>query len=175
MTNPVFEAVRTVLAVREYSDQPLSEESLQRIVEAGRLTASSINRQPWHFVLVTDRGLLSQLGQVLKSGPYVAGAGAAVVVGIERESPFGVSDGSRAMQSMILTAWGEGIGSNWVGFGNIPSAAELVGLPDHYTVLAVVPFGYPRRALGKGRKKRKPLAEVVSLNRFETPLEPSEG
>jgi len=50
-----------------------------------------------------------------------------------------------------------------------------VGLPDHYTVLAVVPFGYPRRALGKGRKKRKPLAEVVSLNRFETPLEPSEG
>ncbi|MCA1731478.1 MAG: nitroreductase family protein, partial [Actinobacteria bacterium] len=46
----VFEAVRTLLAVRSYQDTPVAEEIIRRIVEAGRLTASSMNRQPWHFI-----------------------------------------------------------------------------------------------------------------------------
>jgi hypothetical protein len=48
----------------------------------------------------------------------------------------------------------------------------MVGMPDSYEVLAVVPFGYPKRAVGKGKKKRKPLGEVVSTERFGNPLEP---
>lgn len=67
---------------------------------------------------------------------------------------------------MILTAWAEGVGSNWAGFGGLEGVRQKVGLPETYEVLAVIPFGYPRRAVGKGRKKRKPLAEVVSEERF---------
>jgi hypothetical protein len=47
----------------------------------------------------------------------------------------------------------------------------MVGMPDAYEVLAVVPFGYPKRALGKGKKKRKPLGEIVSAEEFGKPLE----
>jgi nitroreductase len=170
MTNPVFEAVRTVLAVREFQDKPIPDEVMRRIVEAGHLTASSINLQPWHFVLVRDREALRDLGALVKTGPYIAGAAAAVIVAYEKESKFGLSDASRAIQSMILTAWGEGVGSNWTGFGGLDGVRKKVGLPDRYDVLAVVPFGYPKRTLGKGKKKRKPLAEVVSAERFGTPL-----
>jgi nitroreductase len=51
----VFEAVRTLPAVREYQDKPVPSETLRRIVEAGRLTGSSMNRQPWHFIVVEHR------------------------------------------------------------------------------------------------------------------------
>jgi nitroreductase len=71
---------------------------------------------------------------------------------------------------MVLTAWADGIGSNWTGFGGMESVRKKVGLPDAYDVLAVIPFGYPKRSLGKGKKKRKPFDEVVSSERFGAPL-----
>ena len=170
MPNPVFETVRTVLAVREFEDGPIPEDLVSRIVEAGRLTASSMNLQPWHFVLVTTRDRLRELGAQISTGRYVASSAAAIVVAYERDSDYGVSDASRAIQSMILVAWAEGVGSNWTGFGDLDGVAEQVGLPDTYEALAVVPFGYPKRKLGKGKKKRKPLAEVASAERFGNPI-----
>lgn len=100
----------------------------------------------------------------------IASAAAAMVVAYESKSPYGVSDCSRAIQSMMLTAWADGVGSNWTGLGGLKSVGKKVGLPDTYEVLAVVPFGYPQRALGKGKKKRKPLAEVVSAEQFGKPI-----
>jgi nitroreductase len=170
MANPVFETVRTVLAVREFDDTPIPDDLVRRIVEAGRLTASSMNLQPWHFVLVTSREALREIGALISTGRYVASSGAAVVVAYERDSEYGVSDASRAIQSMILVAWAEGVGSNWTGFGGLDAVGAKVGLPDTYEVLAVVPFGYPKRKLGKGKKKRKPLTDIASAERFGTPL-----
>lgn len=171
MPNQVFEAVRTVLAVREYQDRKVPDDVLRRIVEAARLTASGGNRQPWHFVVVREPENLRELGSLVRTGPYIASAAAAVVVAYEKGSRIGVSDASRAIQSMILTAWAEGVGSNWAGFAGLDEVARKVGLPDRYEVVAVVPLGYPRRALGRGRKNRKPLAEVASAERHGTPLE----
>jgi nitroreductase len=170
MTNPVFEAVRTVLAVREFQEKRIPDDVLRRIVEAGHLSASASNAQPWHFVLVTQRDVLRELGRLVASGPYIAAAAAAVVVAYETKNPLGISDVSRAIQSMILVAWGDGVGSNWTGFGRLEGVRKKVDLPDTYEVLAVVPFGYPKRQLGLGKKKRKPLAEVVSAERFGHPL-----
>ena len=169
MRNPVFDTARTVLAVREYDDRPIPDAALDRIVEAGRLSASAGNRQPWHFVVVRDRDGLRRLAGLVSSGPYIEHAAAAIVVAGRRDSPFAVSDSSRAIQSMILTAWAEGIGSNWTGFAGMDGVRDAVGLPDEYDVVAVVPVGYPRRRLGQGMKNRRPLAEVVSAERFGTP------
>src|SRR3954454_1623067 len=103
----VWDAVRTVLAVREYKDQPVSAEIVRKVVESAWLTGSSRNGQPWHFILVQDRAMLQRLGSLARSGPYTAQAAFAVVVAME-ESPYDVSDASRAVQSMMLTAWEEG-------------------------------------------------------------------
>jgi nitroreductase len=161
----VFEAVRTVLAVRTYQDKPVPPDLVRRIVEAGRLTASSMNAQPWHFVVVEDRDTLRQLGAIARTGRYIAQAPLAVVVAIE-ETRFAVSDASRAIQSMVLTAWSEGVGSNWVGFGELTRVNSLLGIPDELEVLAIVPFGYPAQAIGRGKKQRKSLSEVAHRERF---------
>jgi len=144
---------------------PVPPETVRRIVEAGRLTGSSMNRQTWHFIVVQNRDSLQQLGALAKTGPYIAQAALAIVVVIQR-TPFSVSDGSRAIQSMMLTAWSEGVGSNWVGFMGMTEVKTLVGIPDDLDVLAIIPFGYPATPAGKGKKNRKPHFEVAHLERF---------
>jgi nitroreductase len=161
----VFDAVRTVLAVRHYQDKPVPAEFVRRIVEAGRLTGNSMNRQPWHFIVVENRDTLRRLGALAKTGPYIAQAPLAVVVAIERTT-FSVSDASRAIQSMILVAWSEGVGSNWVGFRGLDEVKSLLSIPDELEILAIIPFGYPSRPIGKGKKKRKSISEVAHLERF---------
>jgi len=156
----VFDAVRTVMAVRGYKEKPVPRDIVRRIVEAGRLTGSSMNGQPWHFVVVEDRDALRQLGRLARSGPYIAQAPLAVVVAIEK-TRYAVSDATRAIQSMILTAWSEGVGSNWVGFLGLTEVKPLLGIPDDLDVLAILPFGFPAQALGRGKKRRKPLSEVA--------------
>jgi nitroreductase len=162
----VREAIRTLLAVRQYQDKPVPAEIVDQIVEAAHLSPSSINLQPWHFVVVQDRGMLKRLGELARTGPYIAQAALAVVVAVEKNSPYGISDASRAIQNMMLIAWSAGVGSNWVGFRNLAEVAAAVGVPSDFEVLAVVPFGYPVRAGGKGKKQRKPIGEVVSRERF---------
>jgi nitroreductase len=166
----VFQSVRTTLAVREYQDKPVPPDLVRRIVEAGRLTGSGTNGQPWHFIVVEQRETLRRLGALAPSGPYVARAALAIVVAIER-TRFAVSDASRAIQSMILTAWSEGIGSNWVGFGGLSEVKPLLGIPDDLDLLAIVPFGYPAKARSKGKKQRKPLSQVAHRERFDQPFQ----
>ena len=165
----VYEAVRTVLAVRTYQDKAIPPDLVQRIVEAGWLTGSSMNRQPWHFLVIENRDTLHQLGALAPSGTYIAQAPLAIVI-ITEPSPYAVSDASRAIQSMMLTAWAEGVGSNWVGFGGFPAVKSLLGIPPEMDVLAIVPFGYPAQVAGKGKKQRKPLATVAHREQFGQPF-----
>lgn len=166
----VFEAIRTVLAVRQFRDQKVPAEVVRRIVEAGRLSASGSNRQPWHFIVVEQRKALEAIGGAMRTGPYIADAAFAIAVMVEAESKLGVSDGSRAMQNMILAAWEEGVGSNWVGFGPMPAAEKLLEVPAAYHGLGIVAFGYPAKEIGRGKKNRKPIGEVASRGRYGTPF-----
>lgn len=164
-----FDTIQTVLAVRSFQDKVIPPDVVRRIVEAGWLTGSSMNLQPWHFVVVQERATLLQLGALAKTGPYIAQAPLAIAVAIE-ETVYAVSDASRAIQSMMLAAWAEGVGSNWVGFHGLEAAKPLLGIPAALDLLAIIPFGYPAEPGGKGKKRRKPLASVAHRERFGQPF-----
>lgn len=165
----VFDGIRTLLAVRRYQDRPVPEAVIRRIVEAGRLTGSAMNLQPWHFVVVQDRETLRKLGALARSGPYTAEAPLAIVVAVEKTG-YAVSDASRAIHSMLLVAWSEGVGSNWVGFGGLEKVNALLGIPAKLDVLAILPFGYPADKIGQGKKNRKPLGTVAHRERYGQPF-----
>ncbi len=165
----VYDTIRTMLAVREYDARPIPDDVVQRIVEAGRLTASSMNGQPWHFVVVQNPDTLRRIGGLSVHGPYIAQAPLAIAIVLD-DSRFAVSDASRAVQDMLLTAWEAGVGGNWVGFGGMEEIKELLGIPADRELLAILPFGYPAKAVGQGRKRRKPLAEVAYRERWGTPF-----
>jgi nitroreductase len=166
----VFDGIRTLLAVRRYLDRPVPEPVIRKILEAGRLTGSAMNLQPWHFIVIQDRETLRRLGALARSGPYVADAPLAVVVAVEKTG-YAVSDASRAIHSMLLVAWSEGVGSNWVGFGGLEKVNALVGIPDALDALAILPFGYPADRIGRGKKNRKALRAIAHSERYGQPFE----
>ena len=165
-----FAAIRTVLAVRAYKNKLIPPETVRRIVEAGHLTGSSMNKQPWHFVVIPDPNMLQRIGSIARSGTYIAQAPLAIIVAVEKQSRFGISDGSRAIQSMMLAAWAEGVGSNWVGFIGFEEVKEWLAIPQDLDILAILPFGYPLQAVGRGKKRRKPLSEIAHSERFGQPF-----
>jgi nitroreductase len=165
----VFETVSTLLAIRAFQPTPIPPEKVRRILDAGRLTGSGMNQQAWHFVVVDEPAALQKLAELAKSGPYIAQAPLAIVVVIQRV-PLAISDGSRAIQSMLLTAWAEGIGGNWVGYNGIAGVNEFLNIPDDMDVLAILPLGYPAKPVGQGKKKRKGISEVASHGKYGNPF-----
>lgn len=166
----VFEAVRTLLAVRSYQEREVPEEIIRQVLEAARLTASSTNKQEWDFILVRDRDRLQELGRLASSGGYIAGAAFAIalLVGEYRSAPI---DAGRAAQDMMLTAWSHGVGSNWVGNVGTEEIRTFLKVPADRVVQTILPFGYPKEDLGEGIKDRKPLAEVAHAERYGQPYE----
>ncbi len=165
----VFEAVRTVLAVRNYKETPVPPEVVRRIVEAGRLSGSGMNSQPWHFIVVDDRDTIRRLASIARTGPYIAQAPWRLSSPLQK-TKLAPADAARAIQSMMLTAWADGVGSNWVGFTGLDDVKPLLGIPNDLEVLGIIPFGYPVQPGGKGKKNRKPLSEVAHRGRFGQPF-----
>ena len=166
----VYEAVETMLAVRDYEQREIPEDLVERIVQAGRLTGSSRNSQQWDFVVIRDKATLRRLGELARTGRYIGQAPLAIAV-VVPEKPVGYMDGARATQDMMLVAWNEGVGSNWVGNVNTGEIKELLAVPPERMILNLIPFGYPVEDLGEGIKDRKPLAEVAHAERFGQPYE----
>lgn len=161
----VQEAIRTLLAVRSYQERPVPDDVLQQILEAGRLSASAMNKQPWRFVVVREPATLAELGRLASTGPYIAEAPLAIVVCVT-PGRFAISDATRAIQDMMLAAWSAGVGSNWVGFGGLDEVKTLLGIPEQLDILAILPFGYPAASTGQGKKERKPLDEIVHWEKW---------
>ena len=86
----VYEAVRTILAIRAFRSKPVSDDMIRRVIESARLTGSSMNGQPWHFVVVKKRDILAEIGSIVSSGPYNAQAAFAVVVAMKKHSRLAI-------------------------------------------------------------------------------------
>jgi nitroreductase len=164
----IFDTVKTMLAVRSYRREPIPVDLVTRVVEAGRLTGSSRNRQGWDFVVIQEPQTLTRIGALASSGSFIAGAPLAIAI-VVPEGPTGYIDGARAAQDMMLVAWGEGVGSTWVGNVSTEPIKALLNVPQDQMILTIIPFGYPTKPIGKGIKKRKSLVEVAHAEKFGQP------
>lgn len=136
----VAEAIRTKRAVREFTAQPLSEEAMRAILNAGRRAQSSKNTQPWHFVAVRDREALRQLSECGTYAGHLAGAAFAVALITSQPDGFDIGQAASYMQ---LAAWELGIGSCIASMWEPEQAKAVLGVPDdqHFTI--AISFGYP--------------------------------
>src|SRR5574340_1573147 len=106
----IFQAIKTLRAVRQYTDQPIGDECLGRILEAGRWAGSAKNTQPWRFIVVRNRETLARLSACGNYASHLRDAALAIVV-VTEPSFRGDFDSGRAVENMMLSAWGDGIGS----------------------------------------------------------------
>ena len=128
-----WDALRSRRDVREYSERPLSEDDLDRILEAGRRAPSGRNRQPWDFVVVTDREQLVELARVWQGARHVAGSAATVAVVLpdtDELRAINYFDAGQAVLSMMIAATDLGIGSAHAGVTDYELARRVLGLPE---------------------------------------------
>jgi nitroreductase len=167
-------AISTKRAIRKFTDRPLDEEHLERILDAGRHAHSSKNTQRWTFVVVRDRDRLQGLSKV---GPWAghlasAAAGIALVTPTTEDGddpPSVYFDLGQAASQMMLAAWDVGVGTCPVTAYEPDLAAQILKLPDGQRCRYLISVGYPARREDLTRPAkpggRKPLSEIV---RFES-------
>jgi nitroreductase len=160
-----YEAIIRKRDRREYDGRPIPEESLHRILQAGRMAGSSSNSQPFRFIVMRDQ---AQKDRLAPAGPGTAplvNAPLSIVVCLERgRRDFDVG---RAAQNMMVAAWAEGIHSCPIGLRNEAVASEALGLPDDYVAAIGISFGYPSpTATPREPAKRLPMEELVHYDRW---------
>jgi nitroreductase len=166
--------VDTYLAVaskrdwRSYADRPVPEEVQRRILDAGRLSGSGVNRQPWVFVVAESAEAKGRVAETVFAGANVATS--AFAVAIATEGGKWALDVGRAMQNMMLTAWNEGVVSCPNGMPDEQAAARVLGLEDGWLPVNIPSFAYPKRDLDptsqsaeewSAEANRRPLDELV--------------
>jgi nitroreductase len=168
-----YDAIVTKLDVKEFARKRVDGKIKTRILQAARFTGSSMNSQHWRFILVQDRERLATLAQDSTTGLWVKGADFAVIINTDPKVPGSNIDGGRVLQDMQLAAWNFGVVSRvFTGFKE-PELRRDFGIPPELKPAAVLGFGYPVRKI-KGKKNRKPLEELVSLEKYGNPYHPTE-
>ena len=162
----VAEAIRTKRAVRQFKDQPVPEETVKAILNAGRRSQSSKNTQRWHFVAVNDKEILTKLSQCGAYAGHLAGAAFAVAPISDEPTGFDLGQVAAYMQ---LAAWELGVGSCIASIYEPERAKAILGVPEALHFDIAISFGYPQPSEQRPAPRaggRKPFEEVVHWNKW---------
>jgi nitroreductase len=162
-------AIASRREVRRYADRPIPADVERRILDAGRVTGSSKNRQPWRFVVASSPEAREGVADAVWAPDNVRGAALVIAVVVSGTGPVSF-DAGRAAQNMQLAAWSQGVGSCPNGIADQDAMADALGLreDDHFAI--VLTFGYPARPVDPAahsaedwiaRADRRALDDVV--------------
>ena len=160
-----LEAIRQRRSVRNYTGDPIPRSDLETIVDAGRLAASGYNRQPWDFIVITDREMI---GKLKIAAQWMEKAGAIIAVVLDPTSKYWLEDGSAAIENMLIAATALGYGSCWLEGYTLPLEDQfkaLLGVPQEKRLLTLVPLGVPA---AWPTKEKKALQQVIHWERYYT-------
>jgi nitroreductase len=168
-----WDAIRARRNVRSYEDRVIASGDLDRVLEAGWRSPSASNRQPWDFVVVTERPVLQELTTVWMGARHLAGAAAAIVMtlrqpGEERYVTIDQYDLGQATMAMMLAACDLGIGSGHSAIGDQEACRRILGIPDDRICAYMLALGYPADRPLKPiiNPDRRSFDEVVHRDRW---------
>ncbi len=160
-----IEALEQRRSIRAYTEQQVPRETIEEIVNCGRLAPTAMNEQPWDFVVVTARADLQRIPPMLGHAEFVAKAAFAILV-LTKNTDCALEDCAAATENLLIAAAAHGIGSCWVAgsrqaYG--PPVAAAFGAPADRELFAIVSFGYPAEEPGV---EKRPLPEVLHWERY---------
>ena len=152
--NGVLANIMTRTSVRAYSDKSISDSTVTALLKAGMAAPSAMNKQPWHFTVITDKAMLKNIADEFKNAHMAEKAPLAIVVSgnmdltIEGEGhEYWAQDCSAASENILLAAHGMGLGAVWCGIYPISERVnglkKLLAMPANLTPLNIIVIGYP--------------------------------
>jgi nitroreductase len=162
-----IEKVLTRRSIRKFKNDPISEEVLKNILEAGRQAPSATNNQPWHFVIVHNKNG-KEACDFQGFNRWVTGA-SFVIVGFYRKSEviiekLSLMDVTIALQNMVVAGWVQGVGSCWMGAFDERKLTEALNLPVDSRIVGAIAFGVPDENSRQPRKK--PINEIFHIDKW---------
>lgn len=165
-----LKAIRERRSIRKYLDAPVEDEKLLEILEAARLAPSARNQQAWKFVVIKDEKQREKLAHATKY--QFIGSAPIIIAGVALEPNYVMSCGvpaypvdlAIALTNITLAATSLGLGTCWIGGFDQQEAREVLGIPEKYKIVELMPLGYP--AEQPEARKRKDLAEIVCYDKF---------
>ncbi len=155
------EKMLTRKSIRKYKKEPISDNVLKNILEAGRRSPSAVNAQPWHFVVLRDQkakeacSFRGYNGFTREADIIVVGLYKPSEVMIEKLS---LMDVTIALQNMVTAAWLQGVGSCWIGAWNDTNLRDILNLPTDAKIVGLVTFGIPDE--NPSQPPKKPIQEI---------------
>lgn len=177
----ILELIKSRQSDRKYSDQKIEKDKLDRIIEAGRMSPSACNAQPWKFIIVTEPGLLLKIAdaasaKLIGMNGFVSQAPVLLVVireepnmtskigGTIKNKDYSLIDIGIASENICLQAKAEGIGSCMIGWFDEKLVRKILDIPKAKRVELIITLGY---SLSDEREKKRKAAEVtVSYNKY---------
>ena len=160
-------------SIRVYSPAEVSEESVQKMLEAAMAAPSAMAKDPWRFVVIRNRQTLQTMAAAFPGGEMLASAGLGIVVcgdlevTFERQISFMLQDCSAAIENLLLGAHTMGLGACWVGVhpmeDRIKRLKEMLALPKPVIPVACVAVGHPGEVLAARTRFKQ---EYVHLERW---------
>jgi len=161
-----IEALRGRRSVRVYEPgKAIPKETLEILVDCGRLAATGRNVQPWEFIVITNPDRLRQVAGITEYGKFIADCAACIAVVCE-DTKYYIEDGAAATQNIMVAAWSLGIGSCWVAGDKKEYADHLrtvLGAPDTHKLLSLIALGYAAKI---SNPRKRPLTEVLHWEQY---------
>ncbi len=169
-----MDAYKTIISLRSVRQfdlsKPIDDEVLHRILQAGRMSGSSKNTQPWWFIVVRERETLNALSKRGDFAQHLAGAALAIAIVFDPQFYRGEFDSGRCAQNLMLAAWNEGIGSCIASMHREDETKAVLGVPAAYRLQHIISFGYPQpidqHLPSVPKRQRKPLDEIVMREKW---------
>lgn len=162
----MLDLIKTRRSVRSFTDDPVDEDVIETILDAGRWAPSGLNNQPWRFAVITDRDLAVELSRLTVYSRIVRQAPLLVAVFLDNASSYDRTKDILAVgaciQNMLLALHALGLGAVWIGeiLKNADDVKALLGSPESYELMALIAAGRPAGPLPEP-PGRKDLASIV--------------
>jgi nitroreductase len=140
-------------SIRAYTSAEVSQDILQKLLQAAMAAPSAAAKDPWRFVVIRNRPTLDRIAAALPNGQMIAGAGAGIAVcgeleaAHDRQLSYLLQDCSAAIENLLLCAHILGLGACWLGVHpreqRMNSLREILSLPASIIPVACLAIGYP--------------------------------
>jgi len=171
----VFEAIKSRRSVRAFTNEPVSDAEVKKLIDAARCAPSAGNIQPWEFIVVRDPAIKRGLCEAALNQTFIEEAPVVIVVcadmwrsgqgyGARGASLYCLQDTAAATQNMLLAAQSMGLATCWVGAFNEEEAEKVLKIPEGIRPVAIIPVGHP--AEKPMAHSRRPLNEIVHRDTF---------
>jgi nitroreductase/cold shock CspA family protein len=163
----ILEVIKGRRSIRKYKPDPIPQEKIDKILEAGWWAPSADNSQPWTFIVLQKQETRKKLADILTWGRFLSEAALGIAVTINPSaSSHPIADGAAATQNMLLEAHSLGLGACWIGiYGSSyeESAKRLLEIPEDERLLCVIAIGYPAES---PQSTRRSLSEVTFTDKY---------